>query len=278
MVDLSKGRNSGRRLLKVPAPRVGTQDTQLGAGDHQNLARLAAFLVDRLEKHDPFNKPWLRVAAEGDNAPGQWRSTKKSGYPYRCILPFEVVFDIGDGFEWPETRRRTHAICAELRELGVAHAIALSGGNGVHVHVLSSAADGVADGRRYFALLVKEGVCRRLELDPHEDDLDLRIWDPVCISPRTQLIREFGSRKREVKTLWCSWPEERWKPLPPTKAAAYNQAGVRIPERLPLNESLPGEYTTQMRAALGGMCPRTQRCVDLHRSGKGECVDCPLSW
>lgn len=84
----------------------------------------------------------VRVGTRGDIAASknstiwtQFAPGDRAVHHLRCVLPHEMVFDIGDNTPWHRTVDETHALWIALNRMGIPYWGALSGGKGTHTHV-----------------------------------------------------------------------------------------------------------------------------------------------
>lgn len=255
----------------------------------------------------------MRVARRSDSGlkGGKQYYTYNGGemfHHYHAILPWELVFDIGDdrpGGEktpWIETVRMSHRLWSTLDRLGIPFLAGLTGGKGTHTHV-------------YLAPPPKGGAGGD-DFDPGEWDMPIPTWQPVddevvdhrnatargivnalgpafgrleydfrLIAPNdgSRLVREFGARKEALgpeKTLWRRGGEHR--ALPDTKDKAYAMAGQRVPAPSDLPVCGRAQHVfdrTWIETLTGGMCPKTAACMyggkDSKLGWSGFCDDCP---
>jgi len=181
----------------------------------------------------------LRVSKNVNGRPSQWVSLDAAELPvdYRTVLHNEVVFDI-DATQWKKVRLYAEIVIDALNKINIPYIAAYTGGRGVHVHVFFELSE---DQKRQ---------CTEIDVMPK----DLRVWlfhyvlqeagvsskligpgnpfDTACVNwsdeGKGHLIRIFGGKKRQHKTLLTEIPEERPKEI----AFPGSIALWKIPENL----------------------------------------------
>lgn len=143
-----------------------------------------------------------------------------------------------------------------------------------------------------FAMLVVAEANNRLPLDEQlqaiieGEVMDYGVAvDRRLVAPKgDQLVREFGSSKSPDspwrKTLWTVGPGP-YKPLPDTRAAAYEATPLRFPTAIKPAQQPPGVFHALVREACGGMCPRGPECLpgpNDQRGYDGICDGCPAAF
>ncbi|MBU7026194.1 MAG: hypothetical protein HXS48_04565 [Theionarchaea archaeon] len=169
-----------------------------------------------------LSKRPLRVSRNFEGKPSKWISVEDGEFPvdYRTVLHNEIVFDI-DSTRWNEVRMFTEIVTDTLNKMNVPYTAAYTGGRGVHVHVFFSLSE---DQKRQ---------CVQIDVMPK----DLRAWlfyyfltdagtspkvigpgkpfDTACVNwsdeGKGHLVRIFGGKKRNCKTMLSEIPEERPK-------------------------------------------------------------------
>lgn len=208
----------------------------------------------------------------GNGRPTEWFGTGElTDYDYRCVLPTQVVFDMGDDGDWERCRAETMAVWETLNDLGVPYWGALSGGKGTHTEVFLRPLWAL-EHRESFAGCVMTLASERLQRPYSALDVD-----PTCVAPphARRLLREYGSPGATgyQKTLWVSGPDDGFAPLPDTRENAYQRAGVVLPNRILHADQPPGIFHGVVRDAVGGKCPQSVDCI----RKTATCWQCPAS-
>ncbi|MBU7030588.1 MAG: hypothetical protein HXS48_26885 [Theionarchaea archaeon] len=188
-----------------------------------------------------MSKRPLRVSKNFNGKPSKWVSLEDAELPvdYRTILHNEIVIDI-DSERWKEVRMFTEIITDTLNKMNVPYITAYTGGRGVHIHVFFDLSED------------QKNQCNRIDVMPK----DLRVWlfhyilknagvSPTLIGPgnpfdtscvnwsdegKGHLVRIFGGKKRQYKTLVTEIPERR--PKADDVAFPDDIKVWKIPERL----------------------------------------------
>lgn len=233
-----------------------------------------------------------------------------AGHGFRTILPNEIVFDVGDRGDWERCRRTTHALWRVLNKWDVPYWGALSGGKGTHTHVFLGhdgpgctlrprvekvrREDGKVDlvsewpydvGRNDIRETVAEIAVRqahqreafndRLLVEDHWEHLDVD-RGKVAAGPNKGMVRAFGSRNRERKSLWTVGPGP-FPLLQPSRAQTYNNHDVVIPDELSAaGAGTPGVEHSTIAQALSKECPKGPACMPGSIPGRDVvCRRCP---
>lgn len=221
---------------------------------------------------------------------GTWRWSNDPHYAYRCILPSEVVFDIGDDridvvegevvrteLEWKDVVEQSEALWDELDTmLGPedAYYATLSGGKGTHTHLfLENPTDQLMwDGRDFPKHDLRESIMTWIVARRRMQERFPIDADPACIAPSVggRQLREFGAVKNRAKTLFFVGPRGR-KSLPATQAEAYASAGLMYPLGITRCRSVDGLKQALLTRTFGRTCPSEASCF----ISQNACRLCP---
>lgn len=203
--------------------------------------------------------------ANGKTTPG-WPEIRgpTSHWHLRAVLPQEIVFDIGDDDPWPVARKWATAIHNALTFLDLPHWVALSGGKGIHIHLMCQRHAWAEDDEwrvrvSRYVLEYASVLC---------EDPMLKV-DHRLINPRegSRLVRDFGAAKEaggDRKTLW--WQDgEAWIDLPETREQAYSM--MRRDDYPTMRPAKISRLDLGWTDAVGAAsCPKGPECLD------------PLNW
>ncbi len=196
-----------------------------------------------------------------------------SHWHLRAVLDKEVVFDVGDDTPWGTSIIHATAIHESLEALGIPHWVALSGGKGMHIHVMCKPHPWADDDQWRFrvARYILEDAANRC--GDFMLSTDYRLLSPPDGS---RLVREFGAKNdassSRVKSLW--WQDgDEWRALPATRDEAYDM--IQTHEYPMVRPASVYRLDMSWTGCVGaGSCPKGPQCLE--PANWSMCDGCPV--